>query len=234
MRLLAIWMVCLLPASTARLPARPPAVRHLSTAGTVWINGAALPSGSSLYNGDTLATAENGFAMITGDGQGRVEVRPDSLVGMGQREITLRGGVVGSEGLAVQLGADRIRTASKADSRPWFVVADRGGRKLVAAYQGAVEIVRDGAEPVLVPEGFFAVPAGMPATGPSGDPGDDNSSSPPQPAGGSPSSGPGSAWTIFSLDSAASVAFVVSLGATAAFAAFLGYTLGERSVSPSN
>jgi Na+-driven multidrug efflux pump len=39
---------------------------------------------------------------------------------------------------------------------------------------------------------------------------------------------------IFSLSSAASVAFIVSLGATAAVATLIGYTLGENSVSPSN
>jgi hypothetical protein len=81
-------MASLLPVTTAPLVARPPAVRHVSTVGTVWINAAALPSGSSLYNGDTLATAADGFALITGAEPGRVEVRQDSLVSIGQHEIT--------------------------------------------------------------------------------------------------------------------------------------------------
>lgn len=225
MRILAVWMASLLPLSTAPLVARPPAVRHVSTAGTVWINAAALPSGSALYNGDTLATADNGFAMITGGEQGRVEVRQDSLVSISQQEITLKGGVVASDGLAVRLGADLIRPAGKSEPRPWFVVADRGGQKLVAAYEGNVVIARDGAEPMLVPEGSFAIPTGSPAGGK--DMG--------RQRGGSPiPSGADSGWMIFSLSPAASVAIVVSLGATAAVATIIGYALGERSVSPSN
>jgi hypothetical protein len=39
---------------------------------------------------------------------------------------------------------------------------------------------------------------------------------------------------IFSLSSAAGVAIIVALGATAAVATIVGYTLGENSVSPSN
>ena len=225
MRLLAALMASLLPVSTVPLWARPPAVRHVSTAGTVWINAAALPSGSSLYDGDTLATADNGFAMITGAGRGRVEVRQDSLISVGPREITLKGGVVGSDGLAVRLGAELVRPAGESSERPWFVVADRGGKRLVAAYRGDVAIARDGAAPVLVPRGSFAVPAGPPPDGQ--DPGH-------LPASGSPPSGPDSGWTIFSLNSAASVALIVSLGATAVVAAIAGYTLGERSVSPSH
>jgi len=225
MRLLAVWMASLLPVSTAPLVALPPAVRQVSTAGTVWINAAALPSGSSLYNGDTLATAADGFAMITGAAQGRFEVRQDSLVSIGQQEIALKGGVVGSDGLAVRLGADLVRPAGKAETQPWFVVADRGGRKLVAAYAGNVVIARDGAEPVLVPQGSFAVPTGPPA---------DNEDSGRQAGGSSVPSGADSGWTIFSLSSAASVALIAALGATAAVATIVGYALGERSVSPSN
>jgi hypothetical protein len=222
MRLLAVWMASLL---AAPLWARPPAVRHVSTAGTVWINAAALPSGSSLYDGDTLATADNGFAMITGGGQCRVEVRQDSLISVGRREITLKGGAVGSDGLAVRVGADLVRPAGTSAASPWFVVADRDGKRLVAAYQGDVAIAREGAEPVVVPQGFFAVPAKPPPD--SQDGGD-------QPPSGSIPSGADSGWMIFSLSSAASVAFIVSLGATAVAAAIAGYTLGERSISPSN
>jgi hypothetical protein len=223
MRLLAVLMASLLPVSTAPLAARPPVVRHVTTAGTVWINAAALPSGSSLYSGDTLATASDGLAMITGGAPGRLEVRQDSLVSIGQHEITLKGGVVGSDGLAVRLGADSIRPSGESIA-PWFVVADRGGKKLVAAYAGDVVIAREGAEAVLIPQGSYAVPAGIPA--------DDKGASP-QPGGGSIPSGADSGWTIFSLSSAASVSLVVSLGATAVVATLVGYTLGERSVSPS-
>jgi hypothetical protein len=225
MRLLAVLLAALLPVSTLSLVAQPPAVRHVTTAGTVWINAAALPSGSSLYNGDTMATADNGFAMITGSGQGRVEVRQDSLVSISQQEIALKGGVVGSDGTAVRLGADLVRPAGQTEPPPWFVVADRGEKKLVAAYQGDVVIARDGAEPVLVPQGSFAIPAGTSS---------DDQDTGRQPDGGSIPSGADSGWTIFSLSSAASVALVVSLGATAVVATIVGYTLGERSVSPSN
>ncbi len=226
MRLLAILMAAMLPLSTLSLAARPPAVRHVSTAGTVWINAAALPSGSSLYDGDTLATADNGFAMISGAGQGRAEVRQDSLVHISSGEITLKGGAVGSEGLAVRLGDDRIQPAGPSREQRWFVVADRGGRRLVAAYQGDVAIERDGAEPVLVPQGSFAVPSRTPADADQ-DPGSRG-------GGGSIPSGPDSGWVIFSLTSGVSIALIAALGATATVAAIVGYTLGERSVSPSN
>jgi hypothetical protein len=231
MRLLAVLVAGLLPVSMTPLGAGPPAVRHATTAGTVWINAAALPSGSSLYNGDTLATANNGFATITGAGQGRLEVRPDSLVSLSQQEVSLKGGVVGSEGLAVRLGDALIRPAGKSQPQPWFVVADRGGQKLVAAYEGDVVIARDGAEPVLVPQGSFAIPAGTPPD--AGKPGD-NQGTDTHSGHGSIPTGADSGWMIFSLSSAASVAFIVSLGATAAVATLIGYTLGENSVSPSN
>jgi hypothetical protein len=141
----------------------------------------------------------------------------------------------------VRLGPDLIRatrltrTAASSEARPWFVVADRGGQKLVAAYQGDVLIARDGAEPLLVPQGSFATPASWPPgnTDAGGrTTGDRNTGS--QSAGGSIPSGPDSGWTIFSLSPAASVAFLVSLGATAMVATIIGYSLGERSVSPSN
>jgi hypothetical protein len=242
MRLLAVLMAGLLPVSTAPLGAGPPAVRHATTAGTVWINAAALPSGSSLYNGDTLATADNGLATITGAGQGRLEVRPDSLVSFSQQEVALKGGVVGSEGLAVRLGADLIRPAGKSGPQPWFVVADRGGQRLIAAYEGDVLIARDGAEPVLIPQGSFAIPAGPPldrGTPDRGTPPDDpdtdrQSGHGPIPTDPDGPTGPDHGWMILSLSSAASVAFIVSLGATAAVATLIGYTLGENSVSPSN
>jgi hypothetical protein len=237
MRLLAVLLAGLLPVSTTPLEARPAAVRHATTAGTVWINAAALPSGSSLYNGDTLATADNGLATITGVGQGRLEVRPDSLISLSQQEVTLKGGVVGSEGLIVRLGDVLIRPAGKSQPQTWFVVADRGGQKLVAAYEGDVVIARDGAEPVLVPQGSFAIPAGTPADaeapGDAGTPEDDRGTGT-QSGHGSIPTGPDSGWMIFSLSSAASVAFIVSLGATAAVATLIGYSLGENSVSPSN
>jgi hypothetical protein len=226
MRLLALWMACLLPASTNPVAASPPAVRHLSTTGTVWINAAALPSGSSVYNGDTVATGENALALLTSREEGRVEIRPDTLVSVAEREIALKGGAVGSDGLAVRVGQELVRPSGGAGSRPWFVVADRNGQKLVAAYSGSVLIASDGSEPIVVPEGFYAVPGDPPKdkTG-AGPPGDTSS------PGGSSGSGH---WAIFSLTSGTAVAFIASLGATAVFASIVAYTLGQESVSPSN
>jgi hypothetical protein len=226
MRLLALLMACLLPVSTIPAAGSPPAVRHLSTTGTVWINAAALPSGSSVYNGDTVATAESAVALLTSGEEGRVEIRPDSLVSVAEREIALNGGVVGSAGLAVRVGHDLVRPTGGVGPRPWFVVADRNGQKLVAAYSGSVLIASDGSEPIVVPEGFYAVPSDPPKekTG-AGLPGDTTS-----PGG---SSG-GRHWAIFSLTSGTAVAFIVSLGATAAFTSIVAYTLGQESVSPSN
>jgi hypothetical protein len=225
MRLLALLMACLLPVSTIPVASSPPAVRHLSTTGTVWINAAALPSGSSVYNGDTVATAESAVALLTSR-EGRVEIRPDTLVSVGEREIALNGGVVGSDGLAVRVGSELVRPSGGAASRPWFVVADRNGQKLVAAYSGSVLIASDGSEPIVVPEGFYAVPGDPPKekTG-SGLPGDVSS-----PGGSSGSRH----WAIFSLTSGTAVAFIVSLGATAVFTSIVAYTLGQESVSPSN
>jgi hypothetical protein len=224
MRLLAALLACLLPLPTCRLMADRPSVRHVSTAGTVWINAAALPSGSSLYDGDTLATATDGFAMITGGGPGRVEVRQDSLVSIGRQEITLRDGVVGSDGAAVRLGEAVIRPAIVSETRPWFVVAHRDGKQLVAAYEGDVLIALDRGKPVLVPRGSFAVPTSNPS----------DSKGTRDASGSSIPNGADSGWMIFSLSSAAGVAIIVALGATAAVATIVGYTLGENSVSPSN
>jgi hypothetical protein len=218
-------MACVLPVSTAPVEAGSATVRHASTTGTVWINAAALPSGSSLYDGDTVATAADGFAMISGGGQGRVEVRRDSLVSIGPAAITLKGGVVGSDGAAVRLGDALIRPAGVSQTRPWFVVADRDGKQLVAAYEGDVLIALDRGKPLLVPQGSVAVPAVRPA----------DSKGAKDPAGGSTiPSGADSGWMIFSLSSAAGVAIIVALGATAAVATIVGYTLGENPVSPSN
>jgi hypothetical protein len=217
-------MAGLLPVSTVLLPASPPAVRHLSTAGTVWINAAALPSGSSVYNGDTVATAENGFALLGSAREGRVEIRQDTLVSVAEREIALKAGVVASDGLAVRLGPDLVRPAEGARSRPWFVVADREGRQVVAAYSGSILIDRVGETPLVVPEGFYAVPSRTPGD----EPEDDDRG-----AGNSAPRGNGH-WAIFSLTSGTAVAFIVSLGATAVFASMVAYTLGQESVSPSN
>jgi len=238
MRLLASLIAGLLPLSTLPLstlplpavplpvpppPAGPPVVRHLSTAGTVWINATALPSGSLIYNGDTVATAENGFALLTAPEQGRVEIRRDTLVSVAAREITLKGGVVASDGLPVRLGADLVRPAGRGESNPWFVVADRDGQKLVAAYRGSVLVAREGGEPLVIPEGFYAVPSNTPDEKTEADlPG----TNPAPPGGGH--------WAIFSLTSGTAVAFIVSLGATAVFASMVAYTLGQESVSPSN
>ena len=225
MRLLALLTACLLPVSTIPVAGSPPAVRHLSTTGTVWINATALPSGSSVYNGDTVATAENAFALLTSREEGRVEIRPDTLVSVAEREVALQGGVVGSDGLAVRLGQDLVRPTGGAGPRPWFVVADRNGRKLVAAYGGSVLIASDGSEPIVVPEGFYAVPGDPKAKTGAGLPAETTSS------GGSSGN---RHWAVFSLTSGTAVAFIVSLGATAAFTSIVAYTLGQESVSPSN
>ncbi len=224
MRLLALLMALLLPVSAVPLPAHPAAVRYLSTTGTVWINAAALPSGSSIYNGDTVATAENGFALIHSPEQGRVEVRPDTLVSVAEQEISLKGGVVASDGLAVRLGSDLMRPKPGTESHPWMVVADRDGRKLVAAYRGSVVIDRAGDDPFVIPEGYYAVPQDSASE-------ETETTGLPRPKSTSPGNGH---WAVFSLTSGTAIAFIVSLGATAVFTSMVAYTLGQESVSPSN
>jgi hypothetical protein len=206
-------------------------VRHVSTAGTVWINSTALPSGSSLYEGDTLATAENGFALITSAEQGRVEVRQDSLVSIGPREIILNGGVVGSAGLPVRLGDYSIRPARMPQPHSWFVVAKRRGQVLVAAHEGSIVITRNGAVPVLVPSGSYAVPSIPPST--SNPVPDGNDPTGDKTAGDAPDSNHDEGWTIGPLSHAASVALVFSLGAGALAGTIVGLALTEKSVSPS-
>lgn len=223
MRLLALLMAGLLPVLTIPIPAQPPAVRHLSTTGTVWINATALPSGSSVYDGDTVATADNGFALLNSPEEGRLEIRPDTLVSVAAREVALKGGVVASGGLPVRLGPDVVQPAGENESRPWFVVADRDGRQLVAAYRGSVLIDRAGEDPVVVPEGYYAVPNDSAGGGAE----DDHRRA-------GSSSGASGHWAVFSLTSGTAVAFIVSLGATAVFASMVAYTLGQESVSPSN
>ena len=241
-----------LPASNRRFPAAaialflspslsaagPPGYARMSTVGTVWTNSVALPSGVTVHPGDRIATGRNAVAVISSPATGRVEVRQNSEVTLADRYVALHEGVVAAESVAVTLADYTVKPQGNRRN-PWFAVASRRGRVLVAAYRGDVLIAKAGLAPVLVPAGSYAVPApgpeprkskkargkGKPRQGSSGNRGA-------VAAGGLPPKTK-EGWTIGSLSQGASVALVASLGAGAAAGTVAAFALGDPSPSPS-
>jgi hypothetical protein len=130
---------------------------HVSTAGTVRTNSSLLPSGTTIYGGDVIATGEDGLAIVTSRGCGRLEVRPSSRVEFGANQVTLREGAVAADKSTVGLGEYTIQSRTPESADNWFAVASRSGRKVVAAHRGDVLIARAGMAPLLVPAGSYAV-----------------------------------------------------------------------------
>ena len=218
--------------------AGPPGYARMSTVGTVWTNSVALPSGTTVHPGDRIATGRNAVAVISFPATGRVEVRQNSDVTLADRYVALHEGVVAAENVTVTLADYKVKPKDS-QGNPWFAVASRHGRVLVAAYRGDVLIAKAGLAPVLVPAGSYAVPAPGPEPRKSEKA---RGREKPRPrsggnrgavaAGGLPPKTK-EGWTIGSLSHGASVALVAGIGAGAAVGAVSAFALGDPSPSPS-
>jgi hypothetical protein len=200
---------------------------HVSTVGTVRTNSSLLPSGSTIYSGDMIATGEDGLAVVTSRDMGRLEVRPASRVEFGANEVILRDGAVAADKSIVGMRGYTIQPRSPELANNWFAVASRNGRTVVAAHRGDVLIARAGAAPLLVPAGSYAA---FPGEAPSDEDDDDEKK------GGvkdTSAKAPASeSWTIGSLSHKGSVILVTTIGAAAATGTALGFALNDNPVSP--
>ena len=200
----------------------------LSTAGTVWTNKVVLPSGTTLHRGDRVETDRGSAAVIASRATGRVEVREQSSVSLGEGQVVLHQGVVATAKAAVMLDDIQIKPREAADAL--LVVAKRGEQILIAAHRGDAVISRPGAVPLLVPAGSYAVPAGESSDGGSNQAGANTSDDDDDDGGGAAQKG---GWTIGSLSHSKSVAVVAGIGAAAVGGAVAGFALTEDSPSPS-
>lgn len=211
--------------------AAPPA--QLVTYGQVLVNAAALPSGTTIHEGDRITTGDNARALLVQPGIGRVEIRPASEIDFTAEGIVLRTGVVGTEKANIRLGPYTIAPQAEESHVPWVVVALHNNEPFVAVYRGKALIAKPGAAPVVVTTGTYALPdsAGQiqMIAAAAGDAGPINPTPPPATAGGAAQSG----WTIGPLGHAASVAVVAAAGAGAAAGAVTAAALTEDSPSPS-
>jgi len=114
------------------LPAAP-ALGGLTTAGPVWSNQVALPSGSTVYAGDLIETGKDGLAVLSSPDLGRIEIRAESKAALADGAIELTQGVVAANKTAVHFDGFEV-AASDAANDNWFVVSEQDGERLIAAY----------------------------------------------------------------------------------------------------
>ena len=139
--------------------ASPAVMARLSTAGTVWTNQVALPSGSTIRPGDRIVTGPSASASISSPETGRMEVRRDSEVTFRRDGLLLHQGVVSTQGASIATANYRVEVPAGAGENPLIVVAKRDGQLLVAAHRGNALVTAPGLAPVLIPAGNFAVAA---------------------------------------------------------------------------
>lgn len=132
----------------------------LVVSGNVWTNQVALPSGSSVYAGDRIQTDTEGMAVL-GTGRHRVEIRPGTAVTLHGDSLDLHGGAVGSSGSEIVVGDTGVSTQESGNDS-WFVVSDKDGQVLVAAYRGDAVIRSGDGNRTVVPAGSFAMAAAAP------------------------------------------------------------------------
>lgn len=224
--------------------ASPAVTARLSTAGTVWTNQVALPSGSTIRPGDRIVTGPSASASISSPETGRMEVRRDSEVTFRRDGLLLHRGVVSTQRASIATANYRVEVPAGSGANPLIVVAKRDGQVLVAAHRGNALVTAPGLAPVLIPAGNFAVSA---ASAPGGDqnsqPGargatanDEEEKKKKKRAGAAPAGSGGKAassgWTIGSLSHQASVALVSALGAAAVGGTAAGFALTGSSPSP--
>ncbi len=145
---------------TTPLPAEKK-LRPMTAIGTVSINDVALPSGAGVASGDRLHTAHDSVALFQSNVEGRLEVRPSSVVYFRDDTVEVTAGAVGSAGRAVAVAGRPIEPADPTEA--WFVVAENDGDLWVAAYEGDVIISGPSDEQVTVPAGSFATTATLAA-----------------------------------------------------------------------
>ena len=170
--------------------------------------------------GDVVTTEAGGVATVSSPSMGRVEIRQNTRVRLEGGHVELEQGAVGSNRSAVRLGAVRVEARDRDASSNWFVVANREGRRLIAAHRGDVWIRGAGVAPLLLPAGSYAVPAapqGSEST-------QDSEKKDRRKKGGAATAGAAAGWTIGSLSHAASIAIVAGVGAGAAAGAAVGFT----------
>lgn len=206
------------------LPAAP-ALGGLTTAGPVWSNQVAVPSGSSVYAGDLIETGAEGLAVLSSPTAGRIEIRPESKVSLSAEAVLLNKGVVAVNKKQVRVGEFEI-AARDAGADNWFVVSEQDGERMIAAYRGDV-VVRGGSESFVIPQGSFALAAAaMPPlpkdTGKASEEDDDDNDKAgavikrkPRAAGRAAGAGSKSGWSIGSLGTKASIALVTAGSAAA-------------------
>lgn len=232
-RHLAIVLAC----ATAALPlsAASP-LGGVTVSGDVWTNKAALPSGSSVYAGDEIRTAPDAFAILESPSTGRLELRGDTQAKVNDGAVALDRGVVASQKLAVEIGDLEIEARDpQADN--WFVVENKDGRRLIAAYRGDVVIRGGSAGSLVVPAGSYAMAAAAAPPSPrnSADKDKDEQDSKNKKkkrAGGAAGAGAATGWAIGSLGHAASVAVVTGATAAALGGAVAAGAFREDSASP--
>ena len=236
-RRLAVTVIALV-LSTSLPAAGPSGYGRMSTIGTVWTNSVALPSGTTVHPGDRIATGHSAVAVISSPARGRVEVRQNSDVTLAEHYVALHEGVVATASAAVTLADYKVKPRGIGRD-PWFAVASRRGRILVAAYRGDVLIAKAGLAPVLVPAGSYAVPA--PGPEPKKSKKANRKENPDEgsrrnrgavAAGGLPPKR-NDGWTIGPLSHGTSVALVAGIGAGVAAGTVSAFALGDPSPSPS-
>ena len=229
-RALAVALACTMAALP--LPGAS-ALGGVTVSGDVWTNQAALPSGSSVYAGDEIRTAPDAFAIVESPATGRVELRGGTQAKVQDGAVALDRGVVASEKLAVQVDDFEI-AARDPQADNWFVVENKDGRRLIAAYRGDVVIRGGSAGSLVVPAGSYAMAAAAaPAPRKSAEKDDDEKKGKNQKrAGGAAGAGASTGWALGSLSHAASVAVVTGATAAALGGAVAAGTFREDSVSP--
>jgi len=224
---LACAMVALpLPAASA--------LGGLTTAGDVWSNQVALPSGSTVYAGDLIETGKDGLAVLSSPAAGRIEIRPGSKASLGADAVELSQGVVAANKAAVRLSGFEVEAQDSAADN-WFVVSEQNGERLVAAYRGDV-VVRGAAGSFVVPQGSFAMaaaaapPQGQAKTDDDDDDDEVAAKKIPRRTGRAAGAGAKSGWSIGSLSQGASIALVTA--GTAAAITGTAIALTDDSSSP--
>ena len=214
----------LLLAVTVAIAVAASPVGTVTSTGAVTVSGESLPAQGvpswPVVSGDEIITEEGGTAVLL-SAAARVEIREGSQVKLGEDHVRLESGAVGADNYSVRFGDYTARPKDPQAGRSWFVVADRGGKQLVAAHRGDV-IIRGGETgSVLVPAGSYALPpAGRREQDSGGTSG-----------GGAATAGSSGGWTIGSLSHGQSVALILGLGAAGTAGAIVGLT-GEDQVAP--
>ena len=215
----------LLLAVTVAIAVAASPVGTLTSTGAVTVSGESLPAQGvpswPVVSGDEIITEKGGTAVLS-SAAARVEIREGSQVKLGEDHVRLQGGAVGADNYSVRFGDYTARPKDPQAGRSWFVVADRGGKQLVAAHRGDVVIRGGDTAPILVPEGSYALP-------PAGRREQDNDR---DRGGGAAKAGSSGGWTFGSLSHGQSVALVLGLGAAGTAGAIVGLTGDEDQVAP--